>query len=119
MRGDKVEIVIDAGGVTKTYEVAATRAGRRFPAEEQLRHCADFSGGWRMRVALAAMLFAEPDLLLLDEPTNYLDLEGALWLEDYLAGYPHTVLIVSHDRDFLDRTVTRIVACLPARSGFV
>jgi ATP-binding cassette, subfamily F, member 3 len=76
--------------------------GLGFDAQAQLRPCADFSGGWRMRVALAAVLFTQPDLLLLDEPTNYLDLEGALWLQDYLAKYPHTVLIVSHDRDFLD-----------------
>ncbi|MGL4242890.1 MAG: ABC-F family ATP-binding cassette domain-containing protein [Beijerinckiaceae bacterium] len=76
--------------------------GLGFDAEAQQRPCADFSGGWRMRVALAAVLFMQPDLLLLDEPTNYLDLEGALWLQDYLSKYPHTVLIVSHDRDFLD-----------------
>ena len=62
-----------------------------------------------MRVALAAVLFAEPDLLLLDEPTNYLDLEGTLWLYDYLARYPHTVLIVSHDRDLLDTAVDHIL----------
>ncbi len=76
--------------------------GLGFDSDAQLRPCADFSGGWRMRVALASVLFLSPDLLLLDEPTNYLDLEGALWLQDYLARYPHTVLTVSHDRDFLD-----------------
>jgi ATP-binding cassette, subfamily F, member 3 len=81
---------------------AAILHGLGFDAEAQARPCSDFSGGWRMRVALAAVLFMQPDLLLLDEPTNYLDLEGALWLQDYLAKYPHTVLTVSHDRDFLD-----------------
>jgi len=84
-------------------------AGLGFDEAAQQRPCAEYSGGWRMRVALAAMLFAEPDLLLLDEPTNYLDLEGALWLEDYLADYPHTVLIVSHDRELLNRAVGAIL----------
>lgn len=83
--------------------------GLGFDEEAQARPCSDFSGGWRMRVALAAVLFAQPDLLLLDEPTNYLDLEGALWLENYLAKYPHTVLIVSHDRGLLNRAVGAIL----------
>lgn len=83
--------------------------GLGFDDDEQLKPCADFSGGWRMRVALAAVLFAQPDLLLLDEPTNYLDLEGALWLESYLAKYPHTVVIISHDRGLLNRAVGSIL----------
>ncbi len=83
--------------------------GLGFTPEEQLMPCSAFSGGWRMRVALAAVLFSEPDLLLLDEPTNYLDLEGALWLEAYLVKYPHTVLIVSHDRELLNRSVGGIL----------
>ncbi len=83
--------------------------GLGFDFEDQSRPCSDFSGGWRMRVALAAVLFAQPDLLLLDEPTNYLDLEGALWLENYLAKYPHTVLIISHDRGLLNRAVGAIL----------
>ena len=83
--------------------------GLGFTPEEQVMPCSAFSGGWRMRVALAAVLFAAPDLLLLDEPTNYLDLEGALWLESYLAKYPHTVLIVSHDRGLLNRAVGGIL----------
>jgi len=83
--------------------------GLGFDSEAQLRPCSDFSGGWRMRVALAGVLFAQPDLLLLDEPTNYLDLEGALWLETYLAKYPHTVIIISHDRGLLNRAVDHIL----------
>ncbi len=88
---------------------ASILKGLGFDEAAQAQPCSAFSGGWRMRVALAAVLFAQPDLLLLDEPTNYLDLEGALWLENYLAKYPHTVLIVSHDRGLLNRAVGAIL----------
>lgn len=88
---------------------ASILKGLGFDDAEQQMPCSDFSGGWRMRVALAGVLFAQPDLLLLDEPTNYLDLEGALWLESYLAKYPHTVIIISHDRGLLNRAVGGIL----------
>ena len=84
-------------------------AGLGFTQEEQSKPCSDFSGGWRMRIALAGILFSEPDILLLDEPTNYLDLEGSLWLEQYLTNYPHTVIIISHDRELLNRSVDSIL----------
>jgi ATP-binding cassette subfamily F protein 3 len=99
----------DIGAHAAPSRAARILAGLGFDEAAQRRPCAEFSGGWRMRVALAAMLFSEPELLLLDEPTNYLDLEGALWLEDYLADYPHTVLIVSHDRELLNRAVGSIL----------
>ena len=88
---------------------AAILKGLGFTDAEQAMPCSAFSGGWRMRVALAAVLFSAPDLLLLDEPTNYLDLEGALWLESYLARYPHTVIVISHDRALLNRAVGAIL----------
>ena len=84
-------------------------SGLGFSNADLERPMAEFSGGWRMRVALAAALFAEPDLLLLDEPTNYLDLEGALWLEARLKKYPKTALIVSHDRELLNNSVDAIL----------
>jgi ATP-binding cassette subfamily F protein 3 len=83
--------------------------GLGFSAMAQQRPLSEFSGGWRMRVALAAVLFSQPDLLLLDEPTNYLDLEGTLWLVDYLAHYPASVIVISHDRDLLDAVATHIL----------
>jgi len=99
----------DIGAHSANARASAILTGLGFPAEEQTRPTKEFSGGWRMRVALAAILFAEPDFLLLDEPTNYLDLEGTIWLENYLARYPHTVLIISHDRELLNRAVGHIL----------
>ncbi|MBN8186589.1 ABC-F family ATP-binding cassette domain-containing protein [Salipiger thiooxidans] len=88
---------------------ASILKGLGFDEADQQRPSSDFSGGWRMRLALAGVLFAQPDVLLLDEPTNYLDLEGALWLESYLARYPHTVIVISHDRGLLNRAVGAIL----------
>jgi ATP-binding cassette subfamily F protein 3 len=87
---------------------AAILAGLGFDAAAQARPVESFSGGWRMRVALAAALFAQPDLLLLDEPTNHLDLEATLWLENWLAKFPGAAIVVSHDRGLLDRCVDSI-----------
>ncbi|HUW81077.1 MAG TPA: ABC-F family ATP-binding cassette domain-containing protein [Acidocella sp.] len=87
---------------------AAILSGLGFSTEWQSRPMSSFSGGWRMRVALAAVLFSAPDLLLLDEPTNHLDLEATLWLEQYLGKFPGAVLLVSHDRQLLDRAVEAI-----------
>jgi ATP-binding cassette subfamily F protein 3 len=84
-------------------------SGLGFSAHDLTRPMSSYSGGWRMRAALAGALLAEPDLLLLDEPTNYLDLEGALWLEARLKRYPNTLLIISHDRELLDNSVSTIV----------
>ena len=98
----------DIDAYSAEARAATILAGLGFSEADQHSPCSDFSGGWRMRVALAAMLFAQPDLLLLDEPTNYLDVEGALWLENHLRTHRGTVFVISHDRDFLDRAVTHI-----------
>ncbi|HEY5166643.1 MAG TPA: ABC-F family ATP-binding cassette domain-containing protein [Pseudolabrys sp.] len=100
----------DIGAHAAPARAASILSGLGFSTADQARPCAEFSGGWRMRVALAATLFSEPDLLLLDEPTNYLDLEGTLWLQDHLARYPNTMIIVSHDRDLLDNAVNQILS---------
>ena len=93
-------------------------SGLGFSTADLYRPMAEFSGGWRMRVAMAAALFAEPDLLLLDEPTNYLDLEGALWLEARLKKYPHSALIISHDRELLDHSVDAILHLTEGRLDY-
>jgi len=100
-------IAIDA--FTAESRAAEILAGLGFSEAMQHEPLVTFSGGWRMRVALASLLFSQPDWLLLDEPTNHLDLEAALWLESYLKTYPHTVIIISHDRHLLNAICDRIL----------
>ena len=103
--GDIYGRLIEIDADRAPSRAAEILSGLGFTDADLARPMAEFSGGWRMRVALAAALFAEPDILLLDEPTNYLDLEGALWLEARLKKYPHTALIISHDRELLNNSV--------------
>ncbi|MDF1767406.1 ABC-F family ATP-binding cassette domain-containing protein [Maricaulis sp.] len=98
----------DIDSHTAEARAGSILAGLGFTGEEQRRPCREFSGGWRMRVALAATLFARPDLLLLDEPTNYLDLEGVMWLQTYLKTFPGAALVISHDRDLLNGAMQKI-----------
>ena len=100
----------DIGAHAAPARAASILSGLGFSHADQQRACAEFSGGWRMRVALAATLFAQPDLLLLDEPTNFLDLEGTLWLQEHLGRYPHTLIVISHDRDLLNSAVGHILS---------
>jgi ATP-binding cassette subfamily F protein 3 len=100
-------IAIDAHSAPS--RAARILSGLGFDEEAQHRPLESFSGGWRMRVALAALLFSQPDLLLLDEPSNHLDLEAVMWLEDFLKSYPATILLVSHERDFLNNVVDYIL----------
>jgi ATP-binding cassette, subfamily F, member 3 len=98
----------DKGGYEIDARVADVLRGLGFSLKDQQRHTEEFSGGWQMRIALAKILLARPNLLLMDEPTNHLDLPARNWLEEYLADYPGAVVLVSHDRYFLDATIKRI-----------
>ncbi|MGH1420306.1 MAG: ABC-F family ATP-binding cassette domain-containing protein [Hyphomonas sp.] len=102
--------LIDIDAWTADSRAAEVLMGLGFTNEDLSRPTKEFSGGWRMRAAIAGVLFSQPEMLLLDEPTNYLDLEGAAWLEAYLKKYPYTVLLVSHDRELLNRCVTHTMA---------
>lgn len=103
---ERLELI---GADSAEARAASILSGLQFTEEMQKQSTDSLSGGWRMRVAIAAALFIEPDLLMLDEPTNHLDLEAVLWLEKYLKSYPNTILLVSHDRAFLNEVCTDIV----------
>ena len=105
-------------GYSIEAEVGRVLMGLGFGKEDWQRQTEEFSGGWQMRLALAKLLLQQPNLLLLDEPTNHLDLEARNWLEDYLRNYPHALLLISHDRFFLDVTVNKIVEIWNKRLWF-
>ena len=106
--GDLQEHFRHSGGYTMEAETGAVLKGLGFPRSDWYRDCGEFSGGWQMRIALARLLLRKPDVLLLDEPTNHLDIEARNWLEEYLCSYPGSVILVSHDRFFMDRVCGRI-----------
>ncbi len=108
--GEIYERLTDMDAWNADTRAAIVLSGLGFKQDDFNRATKEFSGGWRMRAAIAGVLVSEPDLLLLDEPTNYLDLEGAAWLEGYIQRYPHTVIMVSHDREMLNRSVTHTLA---------
>lgn len=108
--GDLQHRFEDLGGFRADAEVAKVLTGLGFHETQFEQPTATFSGGWQMRIALAKLLLQQPDILLLDEPTNHLDLDSLLWLENYLRTYAGSIVIISHDREFLDRIVTRIAA---------
>lgn len=107
--GEVHERLMAIDAYTAPSRAAQILVGLGFDEEAQHRPLDSFSGGWKMRVALASLLFSQPDVLLLDEPSNHLDLEAVLWLEDFLKGYPATILLVSHERDFLNNVVDHIL----------
>ncbi len=107
--GDIYERLGELDAYAAPAKAATLLTGLGFKESQLKEPFSSFSGGWRMRVALAAALFVEPEILLLDEPTNHLDLEAIMWLETYLAAYPHTLLIISHDRDMLNKCIDHVV----------
>ncbi|HET9510540.1 MAG TPA: ABC-F family ATP-binding cassette domain-containing protein [Sphingomonas sp.] len=107
--GDAYERLIAIDAYTAPARASRILLGLGFDEEMQNRSLDSFSGGWKMRVALAALLFSQPDLLLLDEPSNHLDLEAVMWLEDFLRDYRATIVVVSHERDFLNNVVDHIL----------
>lgn len=106
---DIYQQLIEMDAYSAPSRAAILLTGLGFKEHQLQEPFSSFSGGWRMRVALAAALFVEPEVLLLDEPTNHLDLEAIMWLENYLSNYPHTLLIISHDRDLLNKCIDHVV----------
>ncbi|HQB39982.1 MAG TPA: ABC-F family ATP-binding cassette domain-containing protein [Deltaproteobacteria bacterium] len=106
--GDIQEQFRHRGGYTMEMEIGTVLKGLGFSQDDWYRDCGEFSGGWQMRIALARLLLQKPDVLLLDEPTNHLDIEARNWLEGYLCSYPGSVILVSHDRFFMDQVCSRI-----------
>ncbi len=106
---DIYQRLADLDAYSAPAKAATLLRGLGFREDQLTEPFNSFSGGWQMRVMLAAALFVEPDLLLLDEPTNHLDLEAIMWLETYLVNYPHTLLIISHDRELLNKCVDHVV----------
>lgn len=106
---EKTELLNIRGEGNITKEVEVVLKGLGFRQEDLGRNCEEFSGGWRMRIELAKILLARPDIFLLDEPTNHLDIESISWLESFLQSYPGAVVLVSHDRAFLDNVTTRTI----------
>lgn len=106
---DIYQELADMDAYSAPAKASTLLTGLGFKEDQLTEPFSSFSGGWRMRVALAAALFVEPEILLLDEPTNHLDLEAIMWLENYLMNYPHTLLIISHDRDLLNKCIDHVV----------